>query len=248
MRDIKEIIKDIKLTRKDANINYEDVPYAARGAYGIKIREAQDKLPGLYAELKSAVIPGKLTALYAAGSKKIIAEVCNFIEENGGLAIDSNGLYEAITDVVENTYSKNRTFGVTQFVAMMEELKATAHLLDCEVFQPDFKASMEVICKDRQATLQHLRGIIKEFISDELNRKFISKAILDAVMSGQVDTKQIAVVVTGAVSLEDKAVLAALFASTVDYTFTPNFVVSKPNIAKVFKSPSKGNDAVNVDE
>jgi hypothetical protein len=247
-RDIKDIIKEVKLARKDASINYEDVPYQARGAYGIKIREAQDKLPGLINELKLAIIPSKLVAVYATGSKKTITEVADFIQENGGIAINTNGLYESIADRVEATYGKDRTFGVSQFVAMMNELKAVAYELSCEVTQPDFTGAMTAICKDKDAVVAHVRGIIKEFVSDDLNRKYITKIIMDGILSGAVDSKQVAVLVTGTQSLEDKAVLAALFATTTDYNFNPSFIVSKPNIAKIFKSPSKGNDAVNVDE
>lgn len=247
-RDIKDIIKDIKTTTKEANIKYDDVPYAARGAYGIKIREAQDKLPSLKEELKQAIIPNKLTAVFATGSKRTINEVSNFIQENGGITLNASALYDSVTDAVEATYGTHRTFGVTQFVAMMNQLRTIAADLGCEVFQPDFKGSMEIVCKTKQDTLAHVREIIKKFISDELNRKFLTKSLMDSILSGTVDTKQVAVLVTGTQSLEDKAILAALFANSTEYNFQTNFVVTKPNIAKLFKNPEKGNNATTGDE
>lgn len=248
MRDIKDIIKDIKLTKKDADIKYDDVPYRARGGYGIKIREAQDKLPLLIDELKQAIIPSKTVAVFATGSKRAIAEVSDFINENGGVTLNANKLYETVTDAVEATYGTHRTFGVTQFVAMMNELRQISADLNCEVIQPDFNGNMEIICKDRATTLAHVRGIIKKFISDELNRKYLTKTLVDAVLSGSVDNKQIAVLVTGTQSLEDKTVLTSLFSTSIDYNFQPNFIVTKPNIAKIFKNPEKGNDAVTGDK
>lgn len=248
MKEIKDLIKEIKSTRKDAETVYDDVPYKARASWGIKIRRAQDALPTLVEELKQAVIPSKLVAVFGAGSKKVMQEVSSFLQDNGGITIDASSLYESVSDAVEATYGTRRTFGVTQFVAMMNELRQIASNLGCEVVQPDFNGNMEVVCKDKTATTTHVREIIKKFISDELNRKFLTKIIIDAVLSGSVDAKQVPVLVTGVQSLEDKAPLTSLFSTTIDYKFPTDFIVTKPNIVKLFKNPAKGNDAENRDE
>jgi hypothetical protein len=251
MREVKEIVKEIKETEKVAVINTNDLPYASRGGMGIAVRTACEKLPVLLDELKATIIPTKLVAVFAVGPDAITNKVAAFLEENGGLVVDANGLYRGIAKAIEPTYGADRTFGVQQFGVMMREIRDLAGSLGYdELPAPQFDGNTSVLCRDEYQTSMHVREIIRKSIGDDFSRKFIVKNLTESVIKGAVDGRRIPILVLDTPTAEEKAALTVLFSSSTTYKFETDFTVDKQSISKIFKSsnPQKGDGAVTGDK
>jgi hypothetical protein len=249
MREVKEIVKEIRETEKTAKLRAEDLPYQSRGGMGIAIRTAQDKLPLLLEELKTTIIPSKLVAVFATGPDAITNKVADFLEANGGITLDANEMYRAIAKAIEPTYGSSREFNSSQFSVMIREIREIASDLEYdELPAPQFDSSASVICRDEYGTTMHVRMLIRKTIGDEFGRKFFAKKLTEKVIKGAVDGRQIPILVLDTHTAEEKSALTVLFSSATTYNFDSNFTINKPNVVKIFKNPQKGDGATTGDK
>lgn len=244
MREIKEILKDLRQAEKTASTNLNEVAYSARQGIGMAIRRAQDVLPGLREELKAAIIPSKLNALFAEGPDSIVNKVAEFVESEGGIVVDANMLYRKIAKAIEPSYGANRFFSTQQFFVMMREIREVGIELGYrELPAPQADGQAEVLCTDEDKTAMHVRNLIRKNIGDELSRKYFIHVLTEKVVSKVKNERPVAILVLDVLSAEEKAGLIVLFANSNTYKFPTNFIINKANVAKLFKNSQSGDSA-----
>lgn len=247
MRELKEIVKDIRDTEKTASIKEADIPYKSRPGMGMAIRAAQDKLPGLTEELKKTVIPLKLIAVHATGDEVVVTKVAEFLEKNGGLVLNASGVYFDICKEIEPTYDRSRNFSTTQHNVMLRKIREIAQDLDYgkDLPAPAYK---ETLCRNVTETMVHVRKAIRDSLGDDFNKKYLAKKLIDSLLKNPIEANRIPILVIEELSLEEKANLSTLFITNIDYKFTPDFTITSKNLSKIYKNSQNGNNATNGDE
>jgi hypothetical protein len=241
-RTIAEVSKDIETTTEIVNYVLEAVPSSQRPAVQTAMIQASERLPKLLDEMKEAVIPSKLIGLFADGDKTSIDKVAEFLTRenedgtnNGGIVLDAAQLYRSITDLVEGSYSRDRIFCTTQYSLMIQKISTIAIDLGYrEIESPKFK---ETICPNTAATLAHIRNCLRECrVGDQANIDLLTKALVDAIVRNQIDSKQIPVMIIGVASMEERNAIATLFSRSFDYTFKVGFEPTAQKIVALFKA------------
>jgi hypothetical protein len=245
-RELKDIIKDIRETEKLACTKEADVPYKNRPGMGIAIRTACERLPTLIEELKATAIPSRLSAVYATGDAAVIAEAAAFLEKNGGIVINANEIYNKICADIEPTYDRSRSFNTTQHNIMLRGIREIAQALEYDNLPaPPYK---ETLCKNDLETLAHIRKVIRSSIGDEFSKKYLTKALVNAILKLGVDVPRIPILVLDVQSPEEKVNLNTLFTTNIDYKFPPNFIITSKTLSKIYKNSQNGNSATTGEE
>lgn len=237
MREIKEIIEDIRETEKLACTKEEAIPYKSRGGMLVAIRTACERLPLVLKELENALIPNKLAALYASGDQVVLNDVAKFVRETGGVVLDGNALYRQIADRIEQSYSPSRTFSTTQYSIMLQGIREAALMFDYyELPVPKYQ---ETICPDSRCTLAHIKKCIRNSIGDDLSRRYLTKFLVESVLKLEKVSKVVPILVLDANTTEEKNILSPLFNTTNTFDFKPNFQLDQKTIVKLFKNQQK---------
>jgi hypothetical protein len=242
-RELKDIFKDIRETEKLAVTKDTDIPYKSRQGMMIAVRTACERLPVLLEELKATVIPNRLTAVYATGDDTTISRVAEFVKKQGGIVLDANEIYRKISSNIELTYGNNRTFSTQQHSIMLQGIREIAQNLDyTELPSPAYK---ETSCPDMKSTIAHVRACIRSSIGDGFSKKYLVKALSEAVLQSGIDLPRIPILVVDVQSADEKANLGPLFITNIDFEFTPTFTISGKSLSNIFKGSQIGNNAAN---
>ena len=241
MRELKTIYKDIRDTEKLSLTKDTDIPYKSRPGMMMAVRAACERLPVLLEELQKTVIPNRLSAVYASGDETTISRVAEFIKKQGGIVLDANEIYRKIASNIELTYGNNRTFSTHQHQIMGQGIREIALNLDYrELPSPPYR---ETICPDMKATISHVRSSIRGSIGDDFSKKYLVKALNEAILKSELDIPLIPILVVDVQSAEEKANLSPLFTTNTDFEFTPSFIISGKSLSQIFKNSQTGNNA-----
>ena len=234
-RTIKEISEDIETTNELLKREVDAVPYGVRPALRAQIIQASERLPKLLEEMKAVIVPSKVVGLFATGDKTSIDKTVEFLTQNGGIVLDAAQIYREITDLVEGSYSKDRTFCTTQFSLLVQGITEVGNDLGyLEIEAPKYK---ETICPDTAATLAHIRNTLREcHVGDQANVDLLTKGLIDAIVRDKIDSKQIPVIVIGVASVEERNTIATLFSRSVDFAFPLKFEPTAAKIVALFKA------------
>jgi hypothetical protein len=243
MREIKEIIKEIRETEKIATTKLDEIDYRSRGGMGVAIRNACEHLPKLLEELKNTTIPHRLVAVFAKGDETVISKVSEFLLANGGLVMDANAMYRQVTDQVEPSYGPNRVFGTTQFHLLYDSLREIMGTVEQnELPAPKF---IDSICPNTRATINHVRRLVRAACQDNLSIAYLTKMLSNEIIKKALEAKQIPILVVDVSSPEEKVLINTLFAKATTYDFSKDFQVNKNSVIKLFKSSQNGDGATN---
>lgn len=242
IRNIQEIVKEIKNTNAILNQDIENIPYAQRPAVEIAITRAREKLPKLLEEIKQLVIPYRLVGLFATGNENSINEVGQFLAKNEGLVLDANKLYNDITALVEPSYGTEREFCTTQYHLMVQAVSSLA--VDFGYLEVEPPKFINQMCPTKDDTLKLIKEVVRDCgAGDQINVDLIKKTIIDWVVRCNIEAKQIPVLIVGVTNPVEKNKIATLFCRTIDYNFEANFTVNAKTITALFsKKP------INVDK
>jgi hypothetical protein len=237
-RTLAEVSKDVEAATKVVSQEIEAVHYSQKPAVQMAMIQASERLPQLLEEMKSIVIPSKLVGLFASGDKTSIDKTAELLTDNEGIVLDAAQLYRSVTDLVEPSYSRDRTFCSTQFHLMIQKITSIA--IDLGYLEIEAPKHRETICPDTAATLAHVRNLLRECrVGDQANIDLLTKTVLDAIVREQIVAQQIPVMVVGVGSVDERNAIATLFNKSVDFTFPVNFNPTVAKIVSLFKEQKK---------
>jgi hypothetical protein len=238
-RTITEISEDISATNKVLHQEIEAVSYGQRPAVQISMTQAAERLPRLLEEIKDAVIPGRLVGLFATGDETALVKVAEFLKANEGIVLDASQMYRTIVDLVEPSYSRDRTFCSTQYHLMIQKVTEIGQNLGYqEIEAPKFK---EAICPTTASTMAHIKRMLRDCkVGDQANTDLLTNTVVDAIVKGEIDSTQIPVMVIGVSSVEERNAIARLFNRSIDHTFPKGFDPTVKNITMLFKQQENG--------
>jgi hypothetical protein len=234
-RTVEQISKDITEVNRILSQEIEAIHYSQRPAVQMSMIQASERMPKLLEEMKSAIIPSRLVGLFANGDDASIGKVAEFLTSNSGVVLDAAQLYRTITDLVEPSYSRDRTFCTTQYSLMIQKVSEIGTNLGyLEIESPKYKES---ICPDTSSTMAHIRSMLRGCrVGDQANVDLLTKTLIDIIVKNKINSKQIPVMIIGTSSKEEQNAIATLFNRTFDYTFPPNFKPDVQKIVNLFKS------------
>jgi hypothetical protein len=233
-RTVQDIFKDLEFNKKMANTDLENVSYNMRPGFAGAIIQAKAKLADLSTELAKAVIPSRLVGLFAKGDTE---QVAKFFNDNGSLVVDANETYKAITNELETTFTSQRLWSDTQYSRLISELRNICTDQGYKDIAPP-KQTEEMV-PTYQDHLFLIKRLVRGCVGDAVAIKVITDKLIDKIAEQKMESRQIAVLVIGVTSSEEKAALSALFTRSVDYTFSKGYVPNKVNIQKILKQEDK---------
>lgn len=235
MRQITEITQEITEAKKLIATDMDDVPYQYRASVRTQKVQAEHKLPYLLAEIKQVTVPTRLVGLFASGNANSVEKVADFLKANQGVVVDATKMYREITDTVEKSYGRDREFGSCQYSLVVQEISQIGIFLGYqEISSPKFLATL---CPDTAATFNYIKKILREAnIGDQANKDLLTLDILDAIVKGNIDSKQVPVMVLGVTSTEERNQISTIFSRIVEYNFASGFTPTVKNISNLFKS------------
>ena len=230
MRSVQDIFKDLEFNKKMANTDLENVSYNLRPGFAGAIIQAKAKLADLTTELTKAIVPSRLVGLFAKGDTE---QVSKFFNDNGSLVVDANTTYKAMTDELETTFTSQRLWSDTQYSRLISELRNICTDQGYKDIAPP-KQTEEMV-PTYQDHLALIKRLVRGCVGDAVAVKVITDQLINSIVEQKLESKQIAVLVIGVSSSEEKAALSALFTRQIDYTFSKGYVPNKANIQKILK-------------
>lgn len=194
MTETEETLKAYNDTKALAELNLDDVPSNVRPG-----RESQKR--NAIADLREVKISYG-TALMKAAFAVILqgpgtADFVKLAEEEAEvLVVDAAGMYQRIADRLGPTMSDTRTFGVSQFGGLIQELRNIASELGVNSM-PSPQWSEPVNVGDAQGLLNHVRTVVDSSAGPELLALYVKRQLTDAGIEEGSDKNTVPVLITG---------------------------------------------------
>lgn len=238
MKTLEEIVKDIEKTEAIANMVLEELPTAVRPSWAGRILKSQNDLKDLKAEYRACILRSAV-AIFTIGDAEKSREFGAFVvAQNEGVVVDASALYKRIADSIEPTLAESRQFGVTQTYKLHQGLQEVMHEVGLqEMPMPD--RALEVITKNYEAVVDHVRNVIRGAAGDMLNRLYVEKQIADAALSIRYIGGMTPVVVLGALLTEHRGLAAAFNKGSCEAEVKTDDTINQEFMENTFKEVNK---------
>lgn len=199
MSDLETSLKEYNDNLALANINLDDVPVKVRAGKESQKRDALSNVEDFRDRYGAALRKAAFgLALSGPGSEEFIRVAK---EEADVLVVDGSELYKRIADRVAPSMGTNREFGVSQYSAVITELRAIAQELNV-YSMPSPKWTEPVNVGDDVGLLKHITSMVDSGVGLDLAALYITRQILTAGLAAGANKTTVPVIVTG---LGDKA-------------------------------------------
>lgn len=206
MRNVEQILSELEDQQRIADTRLDEVPYGIRPSAGIAKTAAQGRVKSLRAELEVSTIPKRLVGVFMDSDLPRVVDLASFLRDNDGLVISPRKIYEEMADFIEVSYGRERVFGITQFTRLLSDYVGRARDLGFdEVPGLTFK---EKVCFDRNATIEHVRDIIRSAIGDELILRALRQEIVHTVIENDLFDTIIPTLILDAHQTEVEAIIS----------------------------------------
>ena len=199
MSDLEASLKEYNDTLALSNLNLDDVPRNVRAGRESQKRDAAANLELVRDRYAAALRKATFgIAVVGPGTEEFV-KIAK--EEAEVLVVDGTELYRRITDRVAPSMGTNRDFGVSQYSAVITELRAIAQELNL-FSMPSPKWTEPVAVGDDEGLLKYITAMVDSGVGLDLAALYISQQILTAGLAAGADKTTVPVLVTG---LGDKA-------------------------------------------
>lgn len=247
MTELEAALSKYVETKAIADSNLEEVPRAVRPGREAQKREAQDGLEAVrdaYGEALRKVTFG--ISVTGPGTASFVQKAT---EEAEVLVVAADTLYRRIADRVAPTMGPNGEFGVSQYSAVIQEMRTIGGEMNV-VSMPSPRWSEPVNVGDYKGLLKHVTGMVDSSVGTDLTALFVSRQILDQALKAGVSRNTVPVVVTGLTEGTEAAFLTKTFQKgrnavvrTTEEVVTTEYVLEVfNNIKKQLKSQRKTTD------
>lgn len=245
MKDLKELVKELAVTKKRASTDLEAVPYQTRASMTSMVQAAKEKLAELEKEYFTRVRLSSL-GMFLFGEPVRVATFAEIASEEAGVfLVQGDALYQRLADKVEPSLGPTREFGTHQLGILIDELKLIMRReLDIRTMKlPEMYESPAL--KDRIALVAHIRRLIQRAVGDDLLRLWINKQVNELALGAQFSGKLFPVAIVG-LDLREVTGLIPLFtnAMTVEVGTSDDGEVNKEyvlNQLSTFKKKIRSN-------
>jgi predicted nucleic acid-binding protein len=171
MRTLKELNKELAEVEKTAAMNIEEIPASVRGGWTTSIEKAKTDLKALRAAYKKVLLSNGV-AIFLTGDSAKVTELAKLADEEGGIVVDANALYERLAKEVEQTISDQRSWGIHQVHKFHLALQEVMHEVGLSELPMPSRDTMPLV-KTFQDVVDHIRSVLRAAVGDQLNAIYI---------------------------------------------------------------------------
>lgn len=212
MTDTKTLVKELRETKRHADIDLEALPYQTRASLTSLKRDAQERYEKLKTEYFGRVRSNTL-GVFLFGEPARVTEFARIASEEAGMVVlNGAAMYEELVAKVEPSLGPAREFGPTQLQGLLRALSDLQKGLDIRSMVTPRLSEIAVV-PDTQATVAYVRKLVRDVVGDDLLRVYLDRKVNEAAVEMQFAGNTFPVAVTG-LEPSEVASLAALFSSS----------------------------------
>lgn len=233
-KKVDQLLTELRDARAAADTVMEEVPTKLRPGRQMAKNQALEALPSLIKAVESATVPTRLVGVFASGDPAVVAKVVAFLDANGGIVLDAGTMYRQLGEYVEPAFggATQRAFNTVCFTRMISALREQAQTFGYKMDRnPDYE---ETITPTTKEVTEHCRKLTRDAYGDEPNLAVMTRAIIDAVVKGNLSNKRIPVLVLNAAE-DEQDTLSQLFTRVTSHEFSPEFEVTEESVVSTFK-------------
>ena len=194
MTEIEAALAKYLNTKEKSEINLEDSPRSTRPGMEALKREAQTQLEAVRNEY-GEILRKNLFAISVSGpgTESFVARA---MEEAEILVVDANSLYVRIADRVAPMMGDGGNFGVSQYSAVIQELRTIGSELHITSMDSP-RWSEPVNVGTYKGLLAHITSMVDSATNLELNSLYVNGLIQNKALEMNVDKNVVPVILTG---------------------------------------------------
>lgn len=194
MSELSETLKTYKDALAVSKTNLDDVPYNVRGGREAQKRQAQASLPALKQEYQDGLVKAAFGIALKGPGVEDFLRIAK--EEADVLVIDGAAMYRRIADRIEPSLGTDRVFGVSQFSALIQELRNIGSELNIDAMAAPRWEQPATVNGD-QGLLSHVRAVVESALDTTLLAAYVRSQIAEAGIAAEADKTTVPVLITG---------------------------------------------------
>lgn len=193
--ELEELLNVITVTAKEASVNIDELPGPVRGGWTTRVAEARNALASLKNNYKAAALQNALGVFVSGPADKVKAYTDLVTAEREGIAINSQELFQVLTDEVEPQFGPSRQWSIDQSYRLRGAIhRALDGLGIAEIMAPD--TSSPAPMPDTVATQKYIRDIIRAANGDDLNVLYLMHHVGERALAMGLSTTPVPVFMT----------------------------------------------------
>lgn len=233
MTTLEKLTEELTETEKTAALDPEILPWQTRGAWAMAIGEAKTRLETLRAQYK-ALLMRNAVAIFVDGDSAKTAEFAKLVDEENGIVVDANALYDRLTKEVELTLGDQRSWGIHQTHKLHLALQEVMHELKLTSLPMPSRGELPLVPTSAD-TLKHIRNVVNGATSGELNALYVLNDIAKRALEIRYIGVVAPVLIVGA-QADEQSVLARSFGKgDAKLTINSDDEVNKEYLVKALK-------------
>lgn len=232
MTELEKAVESYKDLMALSNLDLDEVPKSVRAGRESQKREAQS---GLHAakEVVQANLKKALFGICVKGDVEAFVAIAT--EEAECLVVDADAMYRRISNFVGSTMGDRQEFGVSQFAALIQELRQIGTELKLgEMPSPRWTEPVSV--GNQAGLFKQVKTMVESATGIELLARYVTSQIVDAAIASGVAKNTVPVILKGEAS---EALLNSIFQEGRTLTTTLEGVVTKEVVLEVFSKVKK---------
>lgn len=208
MTELEAALAKYAETKALSELNLDEVPRNVRPGREAQKREAQDNLEALRDSYGEALRKATFGISVTGPGTETFAQKA--VEEADAIVVAADTLYRRIADRVAPTMGSNGEFGVSQYSAVIQEMRTIGGELNV-VSMPSPKWTEPVNVGDYDGLLKHVTGMVDSSVGTDLVALFVTRQVLEKALQTGEDRNTVPVVLTGLTEGSEPAFLTKTF-------------------------------------
>lgn len=197
--DLKTLAKTLKDTTLAANRDLSEIAQNRDLApmlpgHTMMKNQAIEKLPELRKQYREALTQNVFVFLPLGAGSDRFAEFAK--SEGNAMVVDGSEFYTTLAKRCQETMGNTKTFGLTQFLTLQQELKVWARASDVNLQPLSF--SFDTITPTLADVVKTVREIVEKSNGQSLIKSYIEEQVVTTAMNQEVDSKVVPVVILNA--------------------------------------------------
>jgi len=206
MTDLKTLIKDIKETSKQANMEIEGGDHRTKPGREMLRNAALGRIEVLKDTYKTSLNKTAFTIMTNGKGGKKFGELA---KDFNALVIDGGEFYRTLAQRCQQTMGTRQTFGLTQFIHLTGELRNWSISNKIDFTPPIFSVDQQAT--DLAQVTEIVRDLIEKTNGQTPIRTYIEAQALNLALEQEVDTKVVPIVVLNVDIKNQDSLIGTLF-------------------------------------
>jgi hypothetical protein len=214
MRNLSEIVAELRRHQDIAKVCVDDYPANQRGAWGLKKRASQDAVERLDAEYVTALQAASVTVIPYGDDQAVESLVSAAEAEGVDLLVNAEKLYLDVARTLDKTLGRTREWTPTVLEYALREANNLAVDLGAKDTKFDAARAYRSRCLPTfQDVFNEVRRAINLAIGPTLARTYVTRSLIRQATEKQIGSKYVSVLILGATDEQEATAFQAAWPS-----------------------------------